>query len=687
MLLWFGIRGDNMPGKFFRLVLVLVAVVALGVFVAPKRAYAATRTWDCNNASTSWTTAANWSGGAVPTSSDDVVIGNCANSGNPGDWPTLAADTTINSLTINGRSSTTNTRGGCLTINNNVTLTINGNLAINGSTGGTTFTTCATDTTATGIDADAGSGSLIVGGNMTLTNQSGGSENPIISMSSGTISVAGNWTMGSNGTFTAGTSTVTFNGAGAQSIGGSTTTFNNLTINKSSGTATLGVNTSVAGNLNVSAGTLDLSTFTANRTAAGGTLTVSNGATLKIGGTNTVPTNYNTHSIDATSTIEYAGSNQNVVVLNSSQNYGNLVTSGTGTKTLLGAITVRGALTIGSSTTLDVSASNFALNVGGNWTNNGSFTQRSGTVTFNGTPAAQTIGGSNSTSFSGLTINNSGGSVTLSTAATVTGVLTLTSDLTASATLTQSGTCGGDGVTTGAGDVVGTVSRSDQGASAKCFGNSLNQISFSSGVPSGSVTVRLTKSAPGGFNGSVVQRYYTISSNSWSGASATLQLRYKTGELSGITENTLVLYKYPTGGTKYIEQGGTVNTSSHFVNLNGVSSFSDWAFAASGTPTAVGLNTFRAKLTPKDKVRVKWSTGSELNILEFNLYRQTAGSKKWVKVNTAPIPATNPGKVFGADYTFTDKNVQAGKTYRYKLEVVGTTEPSQWSDIIKVTVP
>ena len=132
-----------------------------------------------------------------------------------------------------------------------------------------------------------------------------------------------------------------------------------------------------------------------NRTAAGGTLTVSNGSTLKIGGTNPLPTNYSAHSIGATSTIEYSGTNQTVSPLNSSQSYGNLTISGSGTKTLGGAISVATKLLI-TAGTLDVSAANFALNIAGDFTNNvaaANFNPRAGTVTFNG-PAAQNINGS-----------------------------------------------------------------------------------------------------------------------------------------------------------------------------------------------------------------------------------------------------------------------------------------------------
>lgn len=155
------------------------------------------------------------------------------------------------------------------------------------------------------------------------------------------LTVNGNFT--NNAAFTRGTATVTFGGSANQSIGGTTVTaFNNLTINKTGGTATLTNNVTAASNLTITAGTFDLSSFTADRTAAGGTLTVSNGAILRIGGTNTFPANYSTDALGTTSTVEYYGSTQTV----GAQAYGNLILSGSGTKSVPAGTSVAGNLSI-----------------------------------------------------------------------------------------------------------------------------------------------------------------------------------------------------------------------------------------------------------------------------------------------------------------------------------------------------
>jgi hypothetical protein len=226
-----------------------------------------------------------------------------------------------------------------------------------------------------------------------------------------------------NGTISSGTSTFTMNGTTAQSVGGSLTpTFNHLIIANTGDTVTAGVNASVAGNLSVTNGTFNLGSFTANRLTAGGTLTVSNGAGLKIGSTNTLPSDYTTHSIGATSTIEYNGTGQSVAVLNSAQNYGHLVVSGSGTEIVSGNVSVTNNLSI-TAGSLNINTN--TLKIGGTITNSGLFTASNGTIEMNGivpqTIPAATFSGN---MIRGLTVNNTAG-VTLGGALSLTDVLTV----------------------------------------------------------------------------------------------------------------------------------------------------------------------------------------------------------------------------------------------------------------------
>jgi hypothetical protein len=277
-----------------------------------------------------------------------------------------------NSQTISGTSgltfSGTVAIQGAITITNQTTVTISGNLT--GSVGGSTWlndvnstlnvagTVLTTGTLNASADPNTvnynGTGAQTIKAanynNLTISGSRG--TNNVTFPNGGTVGISGSFTP--SATFTSGNyvttgNTINFNGSGSQSIPAlGTENYNNLT-RSGTGTATLAANIGVAGNLTISGGTLDLGTFTANRTTSGGTLTVGAGATLRIGGTSSIPSNYTTHSIAATSTIEYSGGNQTVAVLNSAQNYGNLTISGTGTKTLAGNIGVAGDLTVASS--------------------------------------------------------------------------------------------------------------------------------------------------------------------------------------------------------------------------------------------------------------------------------------------------------------------------------------------------
>lgn len=205
-------------------------------------------------------------------------------------------------------------------------------------------------------------------------------------------------------------------------------------------TKTLAGNTSVRGDLKVSAGTLDLAGFSVNRSSSGGDLTLAGAATLRIGGTNTFPINYASHTIASTSTVEYYGGNQTVAA----ESYGNLTLSSTGgavTKIMPGSaftvagnlttsasagtltftagnnITVSGNITLGPSTSF--TGSTFTHTVNGNWTNNGTYSGCGGTYNFNG--AGASLSGSGVNNFGNVVINGSGTTLNMNTSMSVCG--------------------------------------------------------------------------------------------------------------------------------------------------------------------------------------------------------------------------------------------------------------------------
>ncbi len=150
-----------------------------------------TFTWT-GSVSTDWNTAGNWDLGTVPSTTDTVVIPSTANQ------PTLAAATTIVSLTINS-GATLSTGNNALTITSNFTLngtltaststvTINGNLTGSGTIGGTTL-------------------------NVTVTGYAGTQSNPINTNVTGTLTLSASGMQDMTSISVKGTGTYTFSGS------------------------------------------------------------------------------------------------------------------------------------------------------------------------------------------------------------------------------------------------------------------------------------------------------------------------------------------------------------------------------------------------------------------------------------------------------------------------------------------
>src|SRR5205085_4356532 len=98
------------------------------------------------------------------------------------------------------------------------------------------------------------------------------------------------------------------------------------------------------------------------------------------------------------------------------------------------------------------------------------------------------------------------------------------------------------GSSAGSGDVIGTVRRTDLGASAKPFGNPFNTIAIDSGTAPTQMDFNLVKSAPGAF-ATAVTRTYALTPTGGSGISATLALHYLDSELNGNIEANLGLWR------------------------------------------------------------------------------------------------------------------------------------------------
>ena len=188
-----------------------------------------------------WNVTATWAAGCNggPVAGYTVTITN-------GDVVTVTANAVADSLTVQGggnSSTLTINSGVALTINGavsvgaptsnatelidvlaNAQLTVNGNLTVNGGTSAARLALLQ-------LGNNAGT-SVTVTGSLTFGGTAANGRVTFLGLA--TLNIGGDF--GNGGTFTRGTGSVVYNGAGAQNLG--TYTYNNLTISKSGGAAT-----------------------------------------------------------------------------------------------------------------------------------------------------------------------------------------------------------------------------------------------------------------------------------------------------------------------------------------------------------------------------------------------------------------------------------------------------------------
>ncbi len=208
-------------------------------------------------------------------------------------------------------------------------------------------------------------------------------------------------------------------GGGAQNLGFNTSGV--ITSNVTTGTLQIGNGSTPAAqtfliNAGTPIGNLDVTSANAITQLTGNDLTVINSVTLSSGvlndGGRTITFGGNwsnsggTFQSTITGLVIANGANQSVTTNGSAFN--DLTFAGSGNKSLQDNMTVNGDLTF--STALIPVNAGFVCSLGGDWTNNGSFTRNDETLLLNGS-GTQNISGSSLTNLTNLTVNKSGGQV------------------------------------------------------------------------------------------------------------------------------------------------------------------------------------------------------------------------------------------------------------------------------------
>jgi len=188
------------------------------------------------------------------------------------------------------------------------------------------------------------------------------------------------------------TSTVAYKGQGSQSIE-ATPVYGNLIVDTGTGSASMSGNTTIVGNLTVNSGTLNLATFTHNVAGAW-----SNGGTINPG----------------SSIVNFNSASTAQSISRGTSAFNSIQFSGAGAKSIVGnGLFVNKDVTINAGSNCNFGA--LLHQIGGNWTNNGTFSGTGSTIDFNGSSGSQSIGSSAfyNVTFSNASTKNASGALTV----------------------------------------------------------------------------------------------------------------------------------------------------------------------------------------------------------------------------------------------------------------------------------
>jgi len=461
-------------------------------------------------------------------------------------------------------------------------------------------------------------------------------------------------------------------------------------------TVTAGLTVNGTLNLPQSQITFDENSSVKNLTLASGTtLNTANTKTLTVTGTFTnggaTLTGGGTLSFDGASAQSISGAFQRVrvnntagVTFSATSSVSDLLHLFDGSLTI-GENTTVNAITLVSGKTLTVSASK-SLTVNSSFTNLGATISGTGTIVF-ASNSDQNITGD----FVNITLNKTGGSVSLSGNSSISGTLTLTSgflslgsnNLTLGASSSISGTFSATNmiVTNGSGELRKTFTGNgffnfpvgDNTVTAEYSPLNINLMASAYSSAYVSVKVIDAKHPNNTSSTDFLSRYWTVGQSGITGFSGPVSAYYLDSDVNG-TESSIQEAFYTSSWTL----DGTVNAGFNFLNIN-VNSVGDFTGGeASALP--VELTSFASSVAGTT-VQLNWATATEVDNYGFEVERSVDN----VSFSKIGFVAGAGNSSVQKQYSYSDANLASG-TYYYRLKQVDTDGSFEYSQVVKSEV-
>jgi hypothetical protein len=174
-------------------------------------------------------------------------------------------------------------------------------------------------------------------------------------------------------------------------------------------------------------------------------------------------------------------------------------------------------------------------------------------------------------------------------------------------------------------------------------------------------------SLPGGTE--TIQRYWSFDATGGSGWTATVRLYYDDGELNGIEEGSLQMWKTNNSGADWQQIPITARDLAENWVEGELSSFSDFVLTSGDTPLPVELTDFYAQSVSAG-IELNWSTASEVDNAGFKVYR-AVGDQSGFQGLTGLITGAGTSNE-PHTYSYLDTDVVTGELYRYKLSDINS---------------